>query len=234
MRVLVEVLFFALIGVLLQDREVMLFLAVGRGLFLGVQEIMWTIQSSAWERYEGTLPLLVSAPGKVWPVFAGRSTQWFPSALTTSMIALFVLAPALGVRYNGLQPLVVVAGLVISVVGTYVLALACASLVLRAPQYRNLASNLVHAVMALICGVHVPVVFWPAPIQWFAQIFPITHGLGAVRIALESPVGSAIQVAVPGLLTAIAVSLAWFGLSVLLLERFASSSRRNGSIDFDE
>ncbi|MBM7781866.1 ABC transporter permease [Arthrobacter tumbae] len=235
MRVLVEVLFFALIGVLLQDRETMLFLAVGRGLFLGVQEIMWTIQSSAWERNEGTLPLLVSAPGKVWPVFAGRSTQWFPSALTTSLIALFVLAPVLGVRYAGLQPVVVViVGLVISVAGTYALALACASLVLRAPQYRNLASNLVHAVMALICGVHVPVEFWPTPIQWFAQTFPITHGLGAVRTALDSPVGSAIQVAVPGLLAAIAVSLAWFGLSVLLLERFASSARRNGSIDFDD
>lgn len=96
MRLMVEVLFFALIGVLLQNPEVTLFLVIGGGLFLGVMEMMWVIQSTAWERYTGTLPLLVSAPGRVWAAFAGRSTQWFPSSLATSLIALFVLARCLG------------------------------------------------------------------------------------------------------------------------------------------
>lgn len=234
MRVLVEVLFFALIGVLLQDRSTVLFLAIGRGLFLGVQEMMWTIQSSAWERYAGTLPLLVSAPGRVWPVFAGRSTQWFPSALTTSLVALFILAPVLGIRYTGMQASVVVAGLLLAVTGTYALALACAAIVLRAPQYRNLASNMVHAVMALICGANVPMVFWPEAIQWVAQVFPVTHALEAVRSALAASGETAMSAAVPGLISAGAVSLAWFVLGALMLERFASSGRRNGSIDFDE
>lgn len=234
MRVLVEVLFFALIGVLLQDPSTVLFLAVGRGLFLGVQEMMWTIQSSAWERYAGTLPLLVSAPGRVWPVFAGRSTQWFPSALTTSLVALFILAPVLGVRYTGTQAAVVVAGLVLAVTGTYALALACAAIILRAPQCRNLASNMVHAVMALICGVNVPMDFWPEAIQWLAQVFPVTHALEAVRLALAASGETAISAAVPGLIGAGAVSLAWFVFGALMLERFASSGRRNGSIDLDE
>jgi len=234
MRVLVEVLFFALIGVLLQDRSTVLFLAVGRGLFLGVQEMMWAIQSTAWERYSGTLPLLVSAPGKVWPVFAGRSAQWFPSALTTSLVALFVLAPVLGVRYSGTQALVTVLGLFIAVAGTYALALACAAVVLRAAQYRNLASNLVHAIMALICGVNVPVDFWPTPIQWFAQVFPVTHALQAVRAALSASESTAIRVAVPELMIASAVSLAWLLIGAFMLERFASAARHNGSIDLDE
>lgn len=234
MRVLVEVLFFALIGVLLQNPSVMLFLAVGRGFFLGVQEIMWTIQSTAWERYAGTLPLLVSAPGRVWPVFAGRSTQWFPSALTTSLVALFILAPILGVRYTGTQAAIVVVSLIIAVTGTYALALACAAVILRAPQYRNLASNLVHAVMALICGVNVPVDFWPAPIEWIAQVFPVTHALRAVRSVLSASVDAVIPTALPSLAIAGAVSLTWFVIGALMLERFASSGRRNGSIDLDD
>lgn len=233
MRVLVEVLFFALIGVLLQNPEATLYLAVGRALFLGVQEMMWVIQSSAWERYTGTLPLLVSAPGRVWPVFAGRSTQWFPSALTTSSIALFVLAPLLGVDYNATQVAMVALGLVVSVVGTYALALVCASFVLRAAEYRNVASNLVHGLMALICGVHVPVEFWPVWVQWLAQIFPVTHGLGAARAALATP-HAAFSAAAPGLLLGAAAGLVWFILAAILLERFAISGRRDGSIDFDD
>ncbi len=233
MRLMVEVLFFALIGVLLQNPEVTMFLVVGRGLFLGVMEMMWVIQSTAWERYTGTLPLLVSAPGRVWPVFAGRSTQWFPSSLITSIIALFVLAPALGVRYNAAQAVVVVLGLLVSVVGTYALALACASVVLRGAQYRNLASNVVHGIMALICGINVPVEFWPSWVQGFAQIFPVTHGLGAVRAALDAP-DAAFAVAWPGLLFALGIGFVWLVLGALLLEQFAASGRRDGSIDLDD
>lgn len=233
MRVLVEVLFFALIGVLLQNPEVTLFLAVGRSLFLGVSEMMWVIQSSAWERYTGTLPLLVSAPGRVWPVFAGRSMQWFPSSLTTSLIALFLLAPLLGVRYNAGQAAVVVLGLVVSVAGTYAFALACASVILKAAQYRNLASNVVHNVMALICGVNVPLDFWPLGIQWFAQIFPVTHGLGALRAAMAAP-DHAFSVAWPGLVAGLAVGALWLVAGAALLERFAASGRHDGSIDLDD
>jgi ABC-2 type transport system permease protein len=150
------------------------------------------------------------------------------------MAALFLLGPALGIRYSAPQALAVVLGLAVSVAGTYALALACAAVVLRAARYRNLASNLVHAVMALICGVNVPVGFWPIPIQWFAQIFPVTHGLGAARSALAAEGGHVITAAVPHLATAAVISLAWFIIAVLLLEHFASSARRSGTIDLDE
>ena len=38
-----------------------------------------SIASTTWERNAGTLPLLIAAPGPLWPVFVGRSVQWLPS-----------------------------------------------------------------------------------------------------------------------------------------------------------
>ena len=234
-RCLMEVAFFGLIGILLQSQEIMFFLLIGRGLFLGVSEVMWVIQSTAWERYTGTLPLLVSAPGRVWPVFAGRSVQWIPSSCLTSLVALLALAPAFGIRYEPEQVVVVILTVVVSVTATYGFALPLAALVLRAPHLRNLVSNITHAIMGLVCGVLVPVDFWPVPVQWFASIFPVTHSLDGLRTALAiiDP-QSALGAALPGLLTALVLGAAWMLVGTLLLERFAEQARRNGSIDFDE
>ena len=233
-RCLMEVAFFGLIGILLQSREVMFYLLIGRGLFLGVSEVMWVIQSTAWERGTGTLPLLVSSPGRVWPVFAGRSLQWIPSSCLTSLVALLALAPLFGVRYEWTQALVIVVSVIVSVIASYGFALPLAALVLKAPHLRNLASNIAHAIMGLVCGVLVPVAFWPLPIQWFASIFPVTHSLSALRSAMEvSSPGAVLAAAAPGLITALILGAFWMVVGALLLERFAEQARRNGSIDLD-
>jgi ABC-2 type transport system permease protein len=235
-RCVCEVMFYATVGLLLGSREVLVFLLIGRGLFAGVAEVMWTIQSTAWERYSGTLPLLVSAPGALWPVFAGRSTQWFPSAIANSLIALLFVAPLFGVRFTPPQILVVLLATVFSVAATYCMALVAAAVVLRAPQLRNLASNAVHLTMGLFCGVLVPVTFWPTAVQWFAQIFPVSHGLASVRAALAVDGGwlETVNVATAGLATTALLGAAWFLIGTRTLEQFAASGRRSGAIDLDE
>lgn len=231
LRCLLEVTFYGLIGVLLNSREAGLYLLVGRGFYLGTQEVMWVIQSSAWERGTGTLPLLVSAPGRVWPVFAGRSTQWLPSAMATSTIALFTVGPAFGLRYNVSGAMSVLLAVPVGVITSYCFALPVAALVLRRPAWRNLASNVTHGVMGLVCGAFVPVAFWPGWVQWFAQIFPVTHSLNGLRRGLASD--GSVAAALPGLAVAIGVSLFWLVLGAILLERFAEGARRDGSIDLD-
>ncbi len=231
LRCLLEVTFYGLIGVLLNSRETGLYLLVGRGFYLGTQEVMWVIQSTAWERSAGTLPLLVSAPGRVWVVFAGRSTQWLPSAIATSAIALFTVAPAFGLHYSVAGVFTVLLAVPIAVLSSYCFALPIAALVLRRPSWRNLASNVTHGVMGLLCGVFVPVSFWPTPVQVFAQIFPVTHALDGLRSGVA--IGGTVADALPGLGLALLVGLCWLAIGALLLEQFAEGARRDGSIDLD-
>ncbi|GAA5199526.1 ABC transporter permease [Microbacterium jejuense] len=231
LRCLMEVAFFGLIGLLLQSREATYFLLIGRGLFVGVAETMWVIQSTAWERGTGTLPLLVSAPGRAWPAFAGRSTQWLPSAVTTSLVSLLVVPPlfGFGVTPEGIAASALAA--VVSVVASYGFALPLAAVVLRRPAWRNAASNVTHNVMGLVCGALVPVVFWPAPVQWFAQIFPVTHSLRGLRAVLDGE-PDAWGALAAGLGLALALGAAWFAIGAWLLERFAEAAR-HGTIDID-
>jgi len=231
LRCLMEVAFFGLIGLLLQSREATYFLLIGRALFVGVAETMWVIQSTAWERGTGTLPLLVSAPGRAWPAFAGRSTQWLPSAVTTSLVSLLVVPPlfGFGVTPDGLAASALAA--VVSVVASYGFALPLAAVVLRRPSWRNAASNITHNVMGLVCGALVPVAFWPAPVQWFAQIFTVTHSLRGLRAVLDREPGGWGALAA-GLALALALGTVWFAVGAWLLERFAEAAR-HGTIDID-
>lgn len=231
LRCLMEVAFFGLIGLLLQSREATYFLLIGRGLFVGVAETMWVIQSTAWERGTGTLPLLVSAPGRAWPAFAGRSTQWLPSAATTSLVSLLIVPPlfGFGVTPEGIAASALAA--VVSVIASYGFALPLAAIVLRRPSWRNAASNVTHNVMGLVCGALVPVAFWPAPVQWFAQIFPVTHSLRGLRAVLEGTANGWGELAA-GLALGLGLGVLWFAFGAWLLERFAEAAR-HGTIDID-
>lgn len=231
LRCLCEVAFFGLIGVLLGSPQTAIFLVVGRGFYLGTQEVMWVIQSTAWERGSGTLPLLVSAPSRVWPVFAGRSTQWLPSCMVTSLVALLVVAPMFGARFTPGMVAGMVLAVAVGVLSSYGFGMCVAALMVRRPAWRNFASNLTHGVMALISGVFVPVDFWPAPIQWLAHGLPITHALGGLRSLLDSAPPAAW---LGDLGLALAIGVCWLVLGAILLERFAEGARRDGRIDLDE
>ena len=232
LRCVTEVAFFGLIGLLLADPAVTLFLLVGRGLFVGVAEVMWTIQSTAWERGSGTLPLLVSAPGRVWPVFTGRSTQWLPSATATSLVSLLVLPPLFGISFDPAQYAAIVVAVPVTILASYGFAVPIAALMVRRPSWRNAASNLVHTVMGLICGALVPVAFWPVPVQWVAQALPVTHALAGLRSVLDpaaAPVGASLW---GGLGLALGLGIVFFVVGAFLLERFAEAAR-DGRIDID-
>lgn len=230
LRCLCEVIFFGLVGRVLDSPDTAVFLVIGRALYLGVQEVMWVIQSSAWERGTGTLPLLVSSPGRVWPAFAGRSTQWIPSACATSTIALLAIGPLFGVRYDLGGVVTVLVAVPCAVLSGFGLAMPIAALVLRRPAWRNLASNLTHSLMAVICGVFVPVGFWPFWIQVIAQALPVTHVLYGLRAGLAQ----GLAYALPQLGLALVIGTCWAALGAWLIERLAEQGRRDGSISLDE
>ncbi|GAB3538417.1 hypothetical protein GCM10027403_24790 [Arthrobacter tecti] len=230
-RVIMQVLFFAVIGLLLKEPGAILYLFIGQAVFLTASETLFAIQSTQWERASGTLGLLTVAPARSWPVFVGRSLQWMPSGVGTASIVLFGIGPLLGVEWSLPAAVAAVVGLACVACGTYGMALFVAAFVLRVPHWRNVVANLVQSAHTLLCGVVVPVGFWPEGVQLVAQVFPITHGLAAIRAVQGTQSVSVGTIGQLGL--CLSIGLGWLVLAVFMFERFAQHGRRTGSIDFD-
>lgn len=232
-RIIVQVLFFALIGLLLGDPAAIRYLFIGQAVMACAVEAFMCIPSTTWERNAGTLSLLASAPAPLWPVFVGRSLQWIPSGVATSSVTLFVIGPFLGVTWSPGQALAALICVVFVSCGSYAFALVAAAVVLAGPRWRNVISNLGHTLTMLIAGVTVPVTFWPEWVEAIALCLPLTHGLVAVRaIADTGPVQwySAASSAV----LALGLAGIWLAIAALAFSVFAQAGRRDGSIDFGE
>lgn len=230
-RIIMQVVFFALIGSLLGDPEAVRYLFVGQAVMACVVEVFMSIPSTTWERMTGTLALLTAAPGPLWPVFVGRSLQWLPSGMTTASIVLFAVGPFFGVRWNVGSALVTVVLLGAVAVSMYAVALSLAAVVLRGRRWRNVVSNISHTTAMLLCGVTVPVTVWPGLLQGVGQALPLTHGLAAIR---EVQSGSALADALPQAGLTVALGACWYVVAIAAFTAFGEVGRRDGTIDFTE
>ncbi|WP_063770937.1 ABC transporter permease [Streptacidiphilus neutrinimicus] len=229
LRMLCQVVFFTLAGRTFSGAGHQRFLFLGNALTLCAIESMMVVASSAWERRAGTLPLLVAAPADVSWIFVGRSLQWLPSGCATSLAALLGLGPFFGVDWSPATAAVAAVLVAASAVGTYCFGLLLAALVLGASSWRNVASNVAYLGMMAVCGVEVPVGFWPLPVRVLAWSMPLTHELDALRALVDG--GGAASVA-PQALLGLAVGAAWLAGAVALLRAMADRGRRDGSIAF--
>jgi ABC-2 type transport system permease protein len=229
LRVLFQVAFFALIGRLLDSPETTRYLLVGNAASIAAVEACFVCASTVWERQTGSLPLLVAAPASPLIAFAGRSVFWLGSGTVSASIALFALAPVFSVDLPLARTPLAVLAIVVVGVSVYCFALVLAGFVLRAPEMRNIAGNVAHLSLAVLCGVQVPVTYWPEPVQVVASVLPMNHGLAALRALLD---GEPLAGACWSLLLECAVAAAWFGVAALTFNRFVEGGRRSGSIEF--
>lgn len=230
-RIIMQVIFFALIGTLLGSPEAVAYLFIGQAVMATVTECFMAIPSTTWERRTGTLALLIAAPGPLWPVFVGRSLQWLPSGVATGTIVLLAVGPFFGVSWPVGAALVLVLALVVVAVTMYAVALTLAAVVLRGPRWRNVVSNVGVLVTMLLCGATVPVTIWPGWLQALAQGLPVSHALTAVRSLEAEGVSARVW---PLLGIALALGAAWFVVAALAFTLFGEAGRRDGTIDFEE
>ncbi|MFE5867717.1 ABC transporter permease [Streptomyces roseifaciens] len=228
-RMLAQVTFFVMLGHLVGGPRQASYLAVGNALMTCAIESLVVIASSSWERRAGTLPLLAAAPAKpVW-VFVGRSIHWPVSGAGTSLVALFALGPAFGLRWSAGQVPVAVCLVLLTALTTYFVGLFLAALVLNADGMRNVVSNGAYLIMMAVCGVQVPVDYWPAWVGRLAECVPLTHLLRALRSLLDgSSLATVGTQAAGGLL----VGLLWLGAAHLAFASLLKRSRRAGTLDF--
>lgn len=228
-RVLCQVAFFALIGRLLDSPAATAFLLVGNAVVMAAVESCFVTASTTWERRSGTLPLLVAAPAGPLLAFGARSLFWPVSGTLTASISLFALAPLFGVPVPMPAGLLAVPLIALVALSTYTFALTLSGYVLRAMEARNVVGNVAHLSLMALCGVQVPVVFWPGWVQAVAGLLPVRHGLLGVRALLDgAPAGTVLRHAA----LEAAVGLGWLLAAALTFRRLAESGRRDGSIEF--
>ncbi|PRY41793.1 ABC transporter permease [Umezawaea tangerina] len=228
-RMLAQVTFFAFVGIMLGDQAQLRYLVVGNAVMTCVVETMSVVASSSSEGRIGTLPLLSAAPVRLAWVFLGRSVQWPVSGSLTALVSLLALAPAFGVHWSPTQVPALVLLVPLTALSTYAVGLFLSAFVLTASGARNLLSNSAYLVMMAICGVQVPVDFWPSWVRSIASTLPLTHGLAAIRsVGDRAPVADVLGQA--GL--ALACGVGWLVMAVLAFSLLEQHSRRRDAFDF--
>lgn len=228
-RVLAQVGFFGLIGTLLGDPDRVAYLVVGNAVAIAMIEAMMTTASTQWERWQGTLPLLIAAPTAFATVFIGRSIQWIVSGTSASVIAFYTTTWLFGIGLPWPRALWVAPLIAVVSVSSYGFGCMLGAVVLRWPEARNLVSNVTYLLMMAIGGVMVPVAFWPGWVGAVAQSFPITHGLGAIRALLDGAGADAIA---SGVGLTLLAGLGWLAVAIGALVHLSETGRRDGSIEF--
>lgn len=228
-RMLAQVTFCAFVGVLLADPGQIRYLVIGNAIMVCVVETMSVVASSSWERAEGTLPLLSAAPARMGWVFFGRSLQWPISGALTALVSLFVLSPFFGVHWTPAHVLPLVGLVLLTTATTYAVGLFLSPFVLTASGARNIVSNSAYLLMMAICGVVVPVAYWPAWVGAVAQALPLTHTLAAVR-ALDAGVPAAEVLGQAGL--ALLCGAGWLIAALVAFAVLEERARHNDSFDF--
>jgi ABC-2 type transport system permease protein len=227
-RVLSQAVFFTLIGQLVGSPERMQYLLIGNSVVVGVDAARLALQATTWDRYEGTYALLVASPAGLIPPFVGRTVVWLLDGIATSLIALFVVGTLFAIPGLWTAAPSVAALVALVCASMYCLAIFEGAVISRLPAIRNMASQLTGLTIMAVCGVNVPVAFWPPWVQAVANVLPVTHGLHAVRLTLAgAPVSAVLAEAGLELL----VGLAWLGLAILTFDRLAEAGRADGSIE---
>lgn len=228
-RVFAQVTFFALIGKMLGSQEQVHFLLVGNAVLIAVMQAMLTASSTTAERRLGTLPLLVAAPASHVTVFLGRSLHWLASGVVSAAAALVVLAPLFGVALPWPRVLWFAPLTLLVAATTYVFATFLGSLLLHMLAIRGVITHLAWLLLTAVCGVMVPVAFWPLWIQRVAGILPLTHGLSAIRALLN---GAPLDTLIPLVAAEAGVGIGWLLLAMISFHHFVEAGRRNGSLEY--
>jgi len=227
-RLLFQVVFYTLVGILVGDPEFTRRIVIGAAVVTCVVETMLATASTCWDRYQGTIGLLVASPVEPGAFFFGRSIHWPLSAMATTTVALLAIPPFFGVHWSLWQALVLGGIIVLTCLSTYCMTLLFASLSLVFDQARNVVGTMTSLSVIAVSGAMVPVEFWSTPVQWISHCLPITHAVAAVRLVESGGTAGEVGVSV-GLM--LLVALVWLTLAFVSFRQvFARARSGSGTL----
>ncbi|GAA0924705.1 ABC transporter permease [Virgisporangium aurantiacum] len=227
-RLVTQAVFFALFGLLLGGAALVHYRAVGNTVVLVCVETSVVVLGTVRERNAGTLALQLVAPTPYVLTFLARGVYTLLVGVASSTAAFAIVLACF--RVPVAMPAALLAPLFIAVVGLsgYCFALFVGVVVMHSPAVQWLALNLTYLTVMTVCGVNVPVDYWPDALRAVAQVLPLTHGLAAVRGLLG---GGPLAGALPGLCLELLVGVLWLTAAVLLLRVAVHRGRHTGSVE---
>jgi len=228
-RVLSQITFFALIGRLLDSEAQTHFLLIGNAIVIAGAGGIFALFMTTAERANGTLSLLVASPSSPAVVFASRGVYVTADAAFSALLGLFIMGPVFDLAFPWPEVLLVVPLTVLVGLSAYCFSTFLAGIVLRHREVNGLVVNATIVSLMTMCGVNVPIDFFPQPLELVASVLPVTNGLEAVRDTLNGEGAGRIGA---NAAAEAGVLLGWLTLALATFGRFIGAGRRNGSLEF--
>ncbi len=228
LRLVTQVIFFSLFGLLLGSAALADYRVIGNSSALVCIEAMAVVIAVTRERGEGTLALQVLAPSSFTLTYLARGICNLVVGVGSSTAA-FVIA-ALAFQLPVVMPQALLAPLFLAVMGltSYCFGLALGAAVMARPSLQWLAINVGYLSVMTFAGVNVPVGYWPRPVQAIAGALPLTHGLRAFRLLLNGGPPGTIAL---GLLEEVMIAACWLAVTIGLLTFAVGKGRRKGTLE---
>ncbi|MFI0421725.1 ABC transporter permease [Spongiactinospora sp. 9N601] len=227
-RVVAQVSFFALVGRMVGSPEQTEFLLVGNAVMLAAMVGMWAVNMVSWERSAGTLPLLAAGPTHPAVVLASRGSYLIIDGTVSASGALLVTAFLFGMPLPWPHLAVVIGLIAVVAASAYCFGILAGSLLLGFRSIEMVVTNVGLVTLMLLCGVNVPLDFYPEPVQWVSSVLPLTHGLLAVRRTIAGDLTGALLPAAQEVL----VGAGWLTVCLLIVTTIIRRGRRRGTLDF--
>jgi ABC-2 type transport system permease protein len=228
-RVVAQVSFFALIGLRVADDRSAFYILIGNALAVAAQNGVFSLNMTTAERWAGTLPLLVASPSSPVLVFASRGAYLAVDGSLSAVGALFVAGAIFGLPLPWPRVLLVIPLTALVALASYCFGTFLAGIVFRFREINSLVVNTTYIGLMTICGVMVPLSYFPRALELGVHVLPLTNGLLAIRAVFDGEAASTI-LAYAG--AEAAVGAVWMTLALLSFNRLAAQGRLDGSLDY--
>lgn len=229
LRILSQVSFFALIGKLLRSDQQTHFLLIGNAVMVAAMAATFAMNMTTAERANGTLPLLLASPSKPVVVFASRGIYLMFDGVLSALLGLSVAGALFGMHLPWPRILLVIPLTLLVGISAYSLSTFLAGVIIRHREITGLLVNATIVTLMALCGVNVPVSFYPQWLQWITRCLPITNGLEAIRDLIDGTPWTTIAAHAGAELL---VASAWFTLALLTFGRFLAHGQRDGTLEY--
>jgi ABC-2 type transport system permease protein len=228
-RVVAQISFFGLIGLRVADERSAFFLVIGNALAVAAQTGVFSLNMTTTERWAGTLPLLVASPTSPVVVFSSRGAYLAVDGSLSALAGLFIAGPAFGLRLPWPQVLAVVPITFVIGVASYAFGTFLAGIVFRFRAANSLVVMISYIGLMTVCGVNVPLHYYPTVLDWASRFLPLTNGLLAIRGVFA---GAPWSWVIGHTALEAAAGLGWMTLALSSFNQLASRGRLDGSLDY--
>ena len=179
-----QILFFAALGSYATGMDPSFF-AIGNSVQVcAMSGIYGMTMAVANERWFGTLSPLLASPANRAALFGGRFVPFVVNGFLVSTYGFALSWLLLGVRFDAATLGVLVLAMIVTCFSCSAIGAIQGGLSLRLRD-GLFGANLLVFLFLLFCGVNIPLESLPDWMQAVSQVLPFTHGLQAVRAAID-------------------------------------------------